>query len=75
MYWSPPYPPDLAPLDYHLFPGLKKQLKCLNFSSDAEVIAAAETWLDGQPSDFFSGLQELEQRAKKCIELRGEYVE
>jgi hypothetical protein len=34
------------------------------------------TWLDGQPSEFFlSGLQELEQRAKKCIELRGEYVE
>jgi hypothetical protein len=40
------------------------------------VIAAAETWLDGQPSEFFlSGLQKLEQRAKKCIELRGEYVE
>ena len=49
----PPYSPDLAPLDYHLFPGLKKQLKCRHFSSD-EVIAAAETWLDGQPSDFFS---------------------
>ena len=24
---------------------------------------------------FFSGLQKLEQRAKKCVELRGEYVE
>jgi histone-lysine N-methyltransferase SETMAR len=23
----PPYSPDLAPLDYHVFPGLKKQLK------------------------------------------------
>jgi hypothetical protein len=41
-----------------------------------EVIAAAETWLDGQPSEFFlSGLQKLEQRTKNCIELRGEYVE
>jgi hypothetical protein len=57
-----PYSQDLAPSDYHLFPGLKNQLKDLHFSSDAEVIAAAETWLDGQ-------------RAKKCIELRGEYVE
>ena len=38
----PPYSPDLAPLDYHLFPGLKKkQLKGRHFSSDAEVIAAA----------------------------------
>jgi hypothetical protein len=23
----PPYSPDLAPSDYHQFPGLKKQLK------------------------------------------------
>jgi len=37
--------PDLAPSDYHLFPGLKKQLKGDHFSSDA-VIPAAETWLD-----------------------------
>jgi histone-lysine N-methyltransferase SETMAR len=69
----PPYSPDLAPSDYHLFHGLKKQLKGLHFSSDAEVIAAAETWLDGL--FFFSVLQKLEQRAKECIELRGEYVE
>jgi len=39
----PPYSLDLAPLDYHLFPGLKRQLKSRHFSSDAEVIAAAET--------------------------------
>jgi len=73
----PPYSPDLAPSDYHLFPGLKKQLKVRHFSSEAEVIAAAETWLDGQPSDFFflSGLRKLEQWAKKCIEHRRDYVE
>jgi len=54
----------------------KKQLKVRHFSCDAEVIAAAETWLDGQPSDFFlRDLQKLEEWAKKCIELRGEYVE
>jgi len=54
----------------------KKQLEGRHFSSDAEVIAAAETLLDGQPSDFFlSGLQKLQQRAKKCIELHGEQVE
>jgi len=36
----PPYSPGLAPLDYHLFPGLKDQLKRRHFSSDTEVIAA-----------------------------------
>ena len=71
-----PYSPDLAPSDYHLFSGLKKQLKGRHFSYDAEVIPEAETWLDGQPSEFLlSGLQNLEQRAKKCIVFRGEYVE
>jgi len=72
----PPYSPDLVPSDYCLFPGLKKQLKGCHFSSEAEVIATAETWLEGQSSDFFlSGLQKLEQRAKNYIELHGEYVE
>jgi len=72
----PSYSPDLAPSDYHLFPGLKKQLKGRHFSSDAEVIAAAKTWLNGQLSEFFlSALEKLQQRAKKGIELRGEYVE
>jgi len=51
-------------------------LKGSHFSSDAEVISAAETWLDGQPSEFFlSGLQKLDQGAKQYIELRGDYVE
>jgi len=54
----PPYSLDLALSDYHLFPGVKKQLNGRRFSSDTEVIAAAETWLDGQTSEFFvSGLQ------------------
>ena len=72
----PPYSPALAPSDYRLFPGSKKQLKGRHFWSYVEVIAAMDTWLDGQPSEFFlSGLQKLEQGAKKCIKLRGEYVE
>jgi len=73
---NPRYSSDLAASDYHLFPGPKKRLKVRHFPSDAEVIVAAETWLEGQLSEFFlSGLQKLEQRAKQCIELRGECVE
>ena len=49
----PPYSLDLALSDYHLFPGLKKQLKGHHFLSNIEVIAATETWLDGKPSEFF----------------------
>ena len=68
--------PPYSLSDYHLFPGLKKQLKGRHFLYEAEGIAAAETWLDGQLSEFFlSGLKKSEQRANECIELRGEYVE
>jgi len=52
----PPYSPDLAPSDYHLFPELKKQLKGHHFLFDVVVIAAMETWLDGQPPSFFLDL-------------------
>jgi hypothetical protein len=49
-----PYATDLVPRTTHLFPGLKnKQMKVCHFSSEEGVIAAAETWLDGQISDFF----------------------
>jgi hypothetical protein len=41
----PKYSPDSAPSDYHLFPGLKKQLKCRHISSDTVVMAAAGSWL------------------------------
>ena len=74
--WSPTLFCGSGPVGLPPVPWTKKQLKVRHFSSDAEVIAAAETWLDGPLSEYFlSRLQKLEQRAKKCIELRGEYVE
>jgi hypothetical protein len=39
----------------------EKRLKDRHFSSDAEVIAAVENWLDGKPSELFLiGLQIFE---------------
>ena len=46
----------------------EKQLKGRHFSSDAEVIAATETWLDGQPYELFlSGLQKFSLVAIACF--------
>ena len=57
----PPYSLDLVPLDYHLFPGMKKQLKDRQFSSYAEVIAAARPgWMDNLLNFFLSDLQKSE---------------
>jgi hypothetical protein len=64
------------PLRLPPVPWNEKQLKGRHFPSNTEVIAAAETWLDGQIFEFFfSGLQKLKQLAKKCVQLRGECVE
>jgi len=44
-------------------------LKGRHFSSDAEVIAAAETWLDGQLSELFlNGLRKLEVLIIPCAD-------
>ena len=43
MSHHPPYSPDLALSDYHLFSELKKQLRGRYFSSDGEITAAADT--------------------------------
>ena len=38
----PPYSPDLAPLDYFLFPNLKKHFAGKLYKSDDDVISAVE---------------------------------
>jgi hypothetical protein len=54
VFWSPtlffrPGPVGLTPVPWTE----KKQIKDRHFSSDEEVIAAAENWLDGQNSELF----------------------
>lgn len=72
----PPYSPDLAPSDFHLFPNLKRFLRGKRFSTDNEVITAVEGYFEGLPeSHFRDGVNELETRWKKCIELKGDYTE
>ena len=47
----PPYSPDLAPSDFHLFPKLKEYLK----GCDEEVKSAARKWSHKQNTNFFKG--------------------
>jgi hypothetical protein len=75
MSWSPTLFSWSDPVGLPPVPWTEKQLKCRHFSSDTEVIAAAETWLDGQPSEIFEWLAKLQQWSNKCIELRMEYAE
>jgi hypothetical protein len=72
----PPYSPDLAPCDFHLFPNLKKWLGGKRFANDNEVIDAVNDYFaDLDKSTYQSGITALEHRWNKCIELNGDYVE
>ncbi|UYV63353.1 hypothetical protein LAZ67_2003826 [Cordylochernes scorpioides] len=71
-----PYSPDLAPSDFHLFPHLKKSLSGIHFRSDEEVIDAVTSFFESLETSFFlEGIKALENRWKKCIDLKGDYVE
>ena len=72
----PPYSPDLAPSDYHLFGRLKEHLDGKKFRKNEEVIRDVQEWLHWQPKDFFlSGICKLPDRWRKCIANQGDYVE
>lgn len=70
----PPYLPDLAPSD--LFPKLKESLAGQKYSDDSEVISAVESYFEDQDESFYlRGIEALEHRLMKCINVQGDYVE
>ena len=72
----PPFSPDLAPSDYHLFLHMKRFLAGKQFHSDAEVKTTVNNWLQQQAVDFFdTGIQKLVTRYNKCLDSAGDYVE
>ncbi|KAG5330757.1 SETMR methyltransferase, partial [Acromyrmex heyeri] len=71
----PPYSPDLAPSDYHLFTKLKESLAGKRFQSD-EVQTAVTNWTKELAGSFYAeGISKLVSRYTKCIEIDGNYVE
>lgn len=65
----------LAPSDFHLFKNLKRLVAGKRFGSNKEVIAAIIGYFEDHESHFRDGIQLLEKRLTKCIELKGDYVE
>jgi histone-lysine N-methyltransferase SETMAR len=72
----PPYSPDLAPSAIYLFPKLRLFLDGQGFSSNQEAIAAVEGYFaDLTKNHYRDEIMALEHRRKKCINLKGDYVE
>lgn len=72
----PPYSPDLAPSDFHLFPKFKIFLGGKRFSTTEEVHDAVNQYFGSLDENHFrEGIMALEHRWQKCINLKGDYVE
>ena len=72
----PPYSPDLAPSDYHLFGPLKEGVRGQHFTSDQEVKHAVRNWLKMQLADFYkAGIVSLVHRWTVGIEKCEDYIE
>jgi histone-lysine N-methyltransferase SETMAR len=64
----PPYSPDLAPSDFHVFLHLKTFLGGLRFHNDNEVKEAVNTWFASQSASIYdTGIQKLVPRYDKCL--------
>ena len=69
----PPYSPDLAPSDFHLFGPMKEHLRGQNFEYDNEVMEAVQSWLKATPKIFSSRghLEACGQVDQVCCEAGG----
>ena len=63
----------LSPSDFYMFQNLKTNLRGRNFGS---VINAVDEYFGDHDDGFcFRGISKLEQRWRKCIEVKGHYIE
>ena len=71
----PPYSPDLAPTDYHIFRTLSNEMRSLTFDNDKDL----ENWLndfcESRSSDFWqNGINKLVDRWEQVVNTDGEYI-
>jgi histone-lysine N-methyltransferase SETMAR len=71
-----PYCPDLAASDYYLLSKLKTKFRGRRFGSNECVIEAVNEFFEDQNKEFYlKGLNKLQHRWAKCIDIEGDYIE
>ena len=72
----PPYSPDLAPSDFHLFGPLKEANRGIHFKDEEAVKTSVRQWLRRQNLAFYrTGIHALVKRWTKTVEMDGDYIE
>ncbi|GBM56624.1 Histone-lysine N-methyltransferase SETMAR, partial [Araneus ventricosus] len=76
IFDHPPYSPDLATSDFHLFLKLKEILGGKRFGNDEELENAVTAWLNELMAvEFDMRILKLVDRYDKCLNVGGDYGE
>lgn len=71
----PPYSPDLAPSDYHLFRSLAHHLEGKEFKNDDDLKTSLQTFFDEKSPEFYKrGIDLLPIRWQYVVDNNGAYV-
>ena len=71
-----PYPPDVAPSDYHLFRSMAHDLAEQHFRSYEDVKKWIDSWIASKDEQFFRrGIRTLPERWEKVVASDGHYFE
>jgi [histone H3]-lysine36 N-dimethyltransferase SETMAR len=72
----PPYSPDLAPMDFRVFPEVKSQLRGSHFDSGEELMAETLKIVSTFDPEFYDDIfQKWISRHRKCVATEGDYIE
>ena len=71
----PPYSPDLAPSDYHLFRSLSNDLRGRKFTNEDELKSYLQNFFDSKSKSFYEkGIKKLHLRWQEVVNSKGEYI-
>ncbi|UYV81444.1 hypothetical protein LAZ67_20001217 [Cordylochernes scorpioides] len=71
----PPYSPDLAPTDYHLFRSISNHMRGTIFDDEKDLKTWLNNFFDTRPGVFWwNGINKLVERWEEVVNNNGEYI-